>query len=212
MSEPMRPILTPLQRWALPGGSHDRLVRLLRKLLPAGIGALSVVLLLIPLASNDEMSFVLDKDKVDVARERLRTESAVYRGEDSKGQPFRIVADSAIQQSSLEPVVKLRGLMAEIQLVSGPARLSADAGRYDMDRDIVNVDGPIRFVSGDGYTLETRDVAVGLKTKRIASGGPVTGTMPLGSFGAARLRADLESRTVVLEGGARLHIVQGRAR
>ena len=93
-----------------------------------------------------------------------------------------------------------------------PSSLTANSGRYDMDRDIVNVDGPIVFASADGYRLQTRDVAVGLKTKLMASGGPVSGQMPIGSFSANRLRANLETHSVTLEGGARLHIVQGRAR
>jgi lipopolysaccharide export system protein LptC len=36
--------------------------------------------------------------------------------------------------------------------------------------------------------------------------------MPLGSFSANRIEADLGARTVLLDGRARLHIVQGRAR
>jgi lipopolysaccharide export system protein LptC len=60
--------------------------------------------------------------------------------------------------------------------------------------------------------LLTRDVAIALKTRTIASSGPVSGRMPLGSFTAGRIRADLPSRTVILDGGARLHIVQGAVR
>jgi lipopolysaccharide export system protein LptC len=40
----------------------------------------------------------------------------------------------------------------------------------------------------------------------------VDGQMPLGSFSAGRMQADLEARTVTLEGRAHLHIVQGRGR
>ena len=117
-----------------------------------------------------------------------------------------------MQANSSDPVVKLRDLSAGITLKEGPAMLKADAGRYDMDRDIVMIDGPLSFNTADGYKLDTRDVAVGLKTRRLASGGPVTGQMPLGSFSAGRISADLDARSVVLDGRARLHIIQGRAR
>jgi len=40
----------------------------------------------------------------------------------------------------------------------------------------------------------------------------VTGRTELGQFQAKRLRADLNDRTVVLDGGARLKIVQGAVR
>jgi lipopolysaccharide export system protein LptC len=41
------------------------------------------------------------------------------------------------------------------------------------------------------------------------SRGPVEGRLPLGNFSAGRFRVDLGTRTVVLDGRARLHIKQG---
>jgi lipopolysaccharide export system protein LptC len=203
---------TARRLWAAPNGRHDRLIRVARIALPAIIGVLSAGLVLAPLTMRGEISFVLDKDKVAMAKERMRVTAATYRGEDAKGQPFTLRAGSAVQASSREPVVKLNDLSATITLTDGPAMLRADAGRYDMDREIVNIDGPILFTSADGYRLSTRDVAVGLKSRKLASGGPVDGQMPLGNFRADRISADLNTRTVTLNGRARLHIVQRRAR
>lgn len=203
---------TALQRWAMPGGRHDRLIKGARVALPMMIGALGAMMLFAPLVSRGEMSFVLAKDSVAIARERMRILSAVYRGEDSKGQAFSLTAGEAVQASSRDPVVKLKDLTAQIQLAEGPARISAEAGRYDMDKEVVMVDGPLRFTTADGYALSTRDVAVGLKTRRIASGGPVDGQLPLGTFSAGRMQADMRARTVVLDGRARLRIVQGAAK
>lgn len=201
------------QIWARPDGSHDRVVKLLRVALPAGIAALVLFLMFAPLAkSNGDVSFVLAKDSVSMAKERLRVSAATYRGEDSKGRPFEIKAGSAVQKTSQDPVVKLNDLMARIQMEDGPATLSADAGRYDMDREVVQVDGPLIFQTADGYRVEANNVAVGLKSRQLASGGAVQGQLPLGTFSAGRIRADLSQRTVTLEGRARLHIVQGGAR
>jgi lipopolysaccharide export system protein LptC len=203
---------TARQHWARPGSSHDRVVRTSRAMLPMGIGALAALMIVAPLAVRNEISFVLDKANVEVARERMRVSAATYRGEDGKGQAFELKAGSAVQTSSSDPVVRLRDLSARLQMAEGPATVSADAGRYDMDKEVVSVDGPIVFQSADGYRLETRNVAVGLKTRKVASGGAVEGRMPLGSFSAGRISADLNARTVVLDGRARLRIVQGGAR
>ncbi len=184
----------------------------MRFILPALIGVLTVWLISAPLLKSNELSFVLAKDTVAIAKERMRVTEALYRGEDSKGQPFSLRAGSAVQVSSKDPVVRMKDLKAEILLSDGPATLSANSGRYDMDREIVNVDGPIRFSAGRGYQLATENVAIGLNTRRLASGGPVTGQMPLGSFSAGRITADLDTRTVVLDGRAHLHIVQGGIR
>ena len=43
------------------------------------------------------------------------------------------------------------------------------------------------------------------------SGGAVTGTTPMGVFSGNKLSADLEKRTVRLDGNARLRIVPGKA-
>ncbi len=212
MPDLVLPERTPRQRWAAPGSRHDLIVRVARIALPAFIGVLGAALVFAPLSMRGDISFVLDKNKVAMAKERMRVTAATYRGEDGKGQPFEIRAGSAVQTSSRDPVVKLRDLSAAIALSDGPATLTADAGRYNMDRDVVMIDGPLRFATADGYRLDTRDVAVGLKTRRLASGGPVTGQMPLGNFSANRISADLSARTVTLDGRARLHIVQGRAR
>ncbi|RYD58855.1 MAG: LPS export ABC transporter periplasmic protein LptC [Sphingomonadales bacterium] len=197
--------------WAHPGSSHDRLVRTALWILPVGIGVLSAFLALSPLITGGEMSFVLDKNRVAMASERLRIDTAEYRGQDAKGQPFRLHAGSAVQQSSAEPVVQLRTLSAEIQLPEGPASLKANQGRYNLEKEQVAVDGPIQFRTSDGYALDTHDATVDLKTRQMQSGGAVSGTTPMGTFSGNKLTADLEKRTVSLDGNARLRIYPKRA-
>lgn len=199
---------TARQRWAAPGSRHDWTVRFSRIILPSAVGILAAILILAPLSARGDISFVLAKDSVALARERMRLTAATYRGEDGKGQPFVLRAGSAVQTSSLDPVVRLGDLSANIALADGPAMLKANAGRYNMDRETLMIDGPISFTAADGFQLDTRDVAVGLKTRKLASGGPVSGRLPIGSFTANQINADLSSRTVVLEGRVRLHITQ----
>lgn len=200
------------QIWARPGGRHDWLIRISHIALPAAVGMLGAIMILAPLAARGDISFVLAKDSVAVAKERMRITTAVYRGEDSNGQPFELRAGSAVQTSSLDPVVRLADLSATIKLADGPATLVADAGRYDMNREVIKIDGPITFAAADGFRLDTRDIVVGLKTRKLASGGTVSGRLPIGSFTADQINADLNSRTVVLDGRARLHIVQRRGK
>jgi lipopolysaccharide export system protein LptC len=199
-------------RWAVPGSSHDKVIRWLRMMLPMAIGALVAFMSIAPLTIAGDMSFVLDKNKVQVAKERLRVTEALYRGEDSKGQPFALRAGSAVQATSKEPIVRLKDLSASLAMRDGPAMLRADRARYDMDKEQVQVEGPVTYQSADGYRLVTRDVDVDLKSRTMASEGPVEGRMPLGTFSGGQISANLPDRVVRLTGGARLHIVQGAAR
>ena len=195
------------QLWAQPGGTHDRLIAVARVGLPTLIGVLAAFLVMAPLTAGGDVSFVLDKNKVDVATERMKLQAAQYRGEDSKGQPFRLNAGSAIQKSSAEPIVQLNALAANIQLSDGPGQVSAKTGRYDMDTQKVQLDGPLNFTAAGGYDLKTNDATLDLANRTMQSGGAVTGTVPQGVFSANKLRADLEGRTVTLDGNARLRIV-----
>jgi lipopolysaccharide export system protein LptC len=198
--------------WAAPGGLHDHLIRVMKIVLPALVGMLLAYLLLSPLSKKAEISFLLDKNKVDVAGERLKVQAAQYRGLDNQGRPFTIDTASAVQATSSEPVVEIRGMAARIMLAEGQATLRAERGRYDMEKQTVDVAGPILFTAADGYRLETSDVALNLNDQTMASRRTVSGKMPLGSFTAGRMQVDLPNRKVVLTGRARLHIVQGGLR
>jgi lipopolysaccharide export system protein LptC len=211
MSEAAIEMRTHSRAWAHPGSSHDRMVRLSLIFLPIGIGVLTAFLVSAPLFMGGDVSFLLDKNKVAMADERLRIDAADYRGEDSKGQAFQLHAGEAIQKSSAEPIVQLRDLSAQIKLPEGPASLVAQRGRYNIDSEQVAIDGPIRFQTADGYTLNTHDSTLDLKTRTMQSGGAVTGNTPTGTFSADKLTADLATRTIKLDGNARLRIVPKRA-
>lgn len=197
--------------WAAPGGAHDHLIRIMKIALPAAIGVVLAFLAFAPLEEKQEVSFVLDKDKVEHAEERMRVQAAQYRGQDDRGRPFVLNARSALQQSSAVPVVDVRDMNAQILLDEGPARLRALRARYNMETDKVAVAGPIRFTAADGYSIATRDVTVDLRDRSLESRGAVEGRMPLGRFTAGRLEVDLPERRAVLSGRARVHIVQGGA-
>jgi lipopolysaccharide export system protein LptC len=200
------------QRWAVPGSSHDKIVRFAKIGLPAAVGVVIAFLAMAPLDKRGEVSFILDKKKVENAPERMRVEKAQYTGEDSRGQKFQITANRALQRSSDQPIVDIWGMLARFGLSQGPVTVAANQGRYNIDQQKVNVQGPVRVAGPDGEQLLTRDVTVDLKQNLVTSDQGVTGRTELGQFQANRLRADLNDRTVILDGGARLKIVQGAVR
>jgi lipopolysaccharide export system protein LptC len=212
MADTSRPQRAGKQRWAEPGSLHDWLVKWTKVILPSAVGVLIAVLALAPLGKHSDVSFILDKKKVANAPERMRVEQARYVGTDNKDQQFTILANRAIQRSSEVPVVDISGMSARLNLERGPLVIGANEGRYNLDLQKLMIDGPVKVVGADGYRLATRDVTVDLKQRQMASAGPVAGAMRLGQFQAGQLHADLGDRTVVLDHGARLKIVQGAVR
>jgi lipopolysaccharide export system protein LptC len=200
------------QRWAEPGSAHDWVVRWLKILLPAAAGVLLVILALAPLHRKGDVSFILDKKKVQSAQERMRVEAARYTGTDNKGQQFVMTANRAVQRSSDTPIVDMRGMLARLNQQQGPMIIAADQARYNLDTQKVAVIGPVKLAGAEGFQLNTSDVIVDMKARQLASQGPAEGAMRLGQFRADHIRADLTTHTVVLEGGARLKITQGAVR
>lgn len=198
---------TQRQRWAMPGGRHDRLIRSMRVVLPSIIGMLVAVLAFSPFSGKQELSFVLDKDEVSMSRERMRLTEALYRGEDSKGQPFSLRAGSAVQNSSAEPVLNMTALAGQILLKDGPASIVAQRGTYDLNKETMRVNGPLA-VNSPGYDMVASNVELSMKTRTMQSFGPVSGRTKVGTFSAGRLSANLDTRVVRLDGGVRLRIDQ----
>lgn len=200
------------QRWAEPGSGHDKIVRWSKIALPSAVGALIAILALAPLDKKNDVSFILDKKKVDSAPERMRVEAARYTGTDNKGQQFVMTANSAIQPTSDSPLVDINGMFARLNQPQGPTLINASKARYNLDTQQVAIDGAVTLSGNEGFRLATNDVLVNLKQRQLSSTGPATGAMRLGQFSAGHIHADLNSRTVVLDGGARLKITQGAVR
>ena len=197
------------RRWAKPGSSHDKLVRILKYGLPVLAGLLLAFLALVPLEERKEVSFLVDKAKIEQAGERLKVEAAQYRGQDEEGRPFVLDARSAIQASSADPAVEIADMKARLEMADGPAEIIAGRARFNPDENKVDVIGDVLITGANGYRLLTSDVMVDLRDRSLQSRGAVEGQIPLGNFSADRLQGDLPERTVVLEGNARLRIEQG---
>lgn len=198
------------QHFAAPGGSHDRLVRILATALPMGVGIVAALMIITPLSPRGEVSFLLDRKKVAVIDERLRADRALYRGTDDKGRPFSLTAGEAVQKSSAEGILRMKNLAAQLLLSDGPAQMVAPSGEYELATDQVTVPDAVRFTASDGYAVQLSGVTVDLRQRIVTGGGGVSGTVPAGSFSANRLEADLEARTIALIGNARLRMVPGR--
>lgn len=202
--------LTRRQRSALPGSGRDRVFGVLKWLLPAAAGALLATIVILPLSKVQEFSFLLAKDKVAMARERLRVDNAVYRGETMKGEAFTISAGGAVQRRSAVPVVELRRLTARLRLSDGPATVTAPSGQYFIESDRLRIAGPVTVDSTAGYAIDAATVDIDINRRTVATAAPVTGTLPLGRFRAGRMNGDIQGRNVVLSGGVHLR-TYGRA-
>src|SRR6476469_4166719 len=139
MADTASPERVSKQRWAEPGSGHDKIVHWTKIALPSAVGVLIAVLMLAPLDKNGDVSFILDKKKVQSAPERMRVEAARYTGTDDKGQQFTMIADRAIQRSSDTPLVDINGMLARLNQAQGPVLIAANKGRYNIETQRVAI-------------------------------------------------------------------------
>lgn len=200
------------QHFAAPGGAHDKLIGFLARALPMGVGVLAALMVITPLSPRGEVSFLLDRNEVAVIDERLSVDNAMYRGRDVEGRPFSLTAGEAVQRSSAEGKVRMQDLMAQLLLEDGPARLMASGGIYDINAEVVSVDGELRLRTADGYSMTASGVSFDLEERMMRGSGGVEGEVPAGTFSANEMRADIDARTIELNGKARLRMVPGELR
>lgn len=212
MTEQADQIRNRRQAFAAPGSALDKMVRFLAVALPAAVGVIAALMLITPLSPRGEVSFLLDRNKVAIADDRMRVDDAMYRGQDMQGRPFSLQAGEAVQQSNALPLVEMRELVARIVLDEGPAVLAAPSGLYDIDDEQVGIPGMVQFTASDGYEIGARNVTIDLPGRTLLGRGGVSGMIPAGTFAANSIRADLEARTISLNGNARLRMTPGRLR
>ena len=193
----------------MPGGSHDRLIHFLLVALPICIGVLVALMVLAPVASQGEVSFLLDRNRVELTENRMTVDNAMYRGADNDGRPFSVQAGSALQRTKERQMVEMNDLTARILLNEGPAVLTAQNGTYNLDAERIRFPGAVNFTAADGYRMIVRNVSVMLPERRVVGDGRVAGRVPSGTFSADRIEADLQERTVSLIGDARLRMEPG---
>ena len=117
-----------------------------------------------------------------------------------------------MQKSANVPVVQMLDLAAQLNMNDGPARIDAPRGAYNYDTDRLDVAGPVNFAAADGYHMRTNGVVIDIKDRSAVASGGVKGAVPTGTFSASTMKADLDDRTVTLEGNARLHMTPGKLR
>ena len=200
------------QDFAAPGGNHDKLIGFLARALPMGVGMVAALMIITPLSPRGEVSFLLDRNAVSIIEERLSVDNAMYRGRDDSGRPFSITAGEAVQRSSAEGKVRLDDLLAQLLLEDGPAQLSADGGVYDIENEVVDVEGTMRVRTADGYAISASGVQFNLETRTMTGSNGVEGAVPAGTFSANAMSGDLDKRIISLDGNARLTMVPGELR
>jgi lipopolysaccharide export system protein LptC len=122
-------------------------------------------------------------------------------GTDTKGNPFVITADMAVQDAKNPKRATLRDIEADLAL-NKTAWLNARArsGVVDMGTGLLELAGGIDLYTDGGYELHTQRASMNLKQNVVHGHTEVTGQGPDGSLRADSFHADRNSGLLTLSG------------
>ena len=126
-------------------------------------------------------------------------------GSDSRGNPYVITADRAVQDAQNPKKATLQNLEADIALDNGNwINARAKAGLVDMTSGQLELYNGIDVFTAKGYELHSNSASANLKQNMIHGHETVTGQGPDGTLRADEFHADRDTDILTLTGHVRM--------
>lgn len=181
--------------------------RIMRRILPLGVGLLLVAVIAWPMINRESGSITLTYSELRTGGEQIRMENARYTGTDMRDRPFAVSADLAVQEGVNADRVLLTGVHAEIEGgADDMLTVTAGEGVFRRSEDSLVLDGGINLNSDSGYMLSVERAEVDLASGVAGGQSPVSGAAPFGHFSADGFTLDSRERVLNLEGRVRVRM------
>jgi len=129
-------------------------------------------------------------------------------GADTKGNPFVITADMAVQDAKNPKRATLRNIDADLALDKTTwLNARARSGTVDMGTGQLELAGGIDLFTDSGYELHTESASMNLKQNIVHGHQQVTGQGPDGKLSADSFHADRNAGLLTLSGHVRMQFV-----
>ncbi len=144
-------------------------------------------------------------DKLDADGEGLV--KARLTGSDDKGQPYIITADFVRQIEGEPGILGLTRPRGEIEMEDGTKTvITAADGRFHQDARLLNLDGGVVLLTGDGSRYETAAADFDLAAGTASGTDPVQGQGPFGSVSGEGFHATGFGQTIFVDGRSTLTV------
>jgi lipopolysaccharide export system protein LptC len=151
---------------------YSRFVRIAKILLPSSAAGLFLVLILYSALHNTVSDVKLFGD-IRKLGGQLEMSNPTLTYTDDSNRAFLVEADRAVQAGGRElwDLDAIRGRMTPPE--GRGYKLTADTGRLDSSKKLLDLKGSVRVVSDEGYTFEARSAHVDMNDNRVTSEEPV---------------------------------------
>ena len=180
---------------------YSRFVVLMKRILALGafltIAAVLAFFFVQRMPRQLEMSY----ERLGQVKNDLTMVKPRLAGSDSKGNPYVITADRAVQDIRNPKKATLQNLEADISLdKSNWINARARAGMVDMTTGQLELYNGIDVFTAKGYELHSNSASANLKQNMIHGHETVTGQGPDGTLRADRFQADRDTGILTLSG------------
>ena len=188
---------------------RSRFARLMKVLLPLVAAMLVAIVVGWPGVGFRDDGFLL----AFIAREggeaaKPGRGNARYIGSDGHDRPFVISAGRATPEVDDPDRILIDALHASITLEGGiRLALSAKSGVYNRDLETLQLHGPVKLSTEDGFEFDARGAVVDLARGTVDSDWPVAGRGPLGALDAGAFRLIDQGKRLFFRRGVKLVVL-----
>ena len=180
---------------------YSHFVKVMKKVLSFSAFANIAAVLAFFFVERQPRRLELAYEKLGIVKNDLAMMKPRLTGADSKGNPFVITADQAVQDARNPKKATLKNMEADLTLDKGNwLNARARAGMVDMNTGQLELSGGIDVFNANGYELHSRTASANLKQSVIHGHEPVTGQGPQGKLRADSFHADRDSGLLTLTG------------
>jgi lipopolysaccharide export system protein LptC len=218
MADTSAPRRTPMRDWTartrssfMDAQRYSRFVTIMKRALPIAALALIAAVVAYSLQPRQQNRVEMTFESVNEIDNDLAMIKPRLTGADTKGNPFVITADRAIQQGRNSRRAKLENVEADMTLDNGQwLNATARDGMFDGNSEMLALNGGIAVYSDTGYELHTQTAQVDLKKGLISGRQTVTGQGPEGNMRADSFRVNKITQQIYLSG--HVHMTYMRVR
>jgi lipopolysaccharide export system protein LptC len=193
---------------ALEALRYSRFVILMKRVLALGAFAIIAAVLAFFFVQRLPRGLQMSYERLGHIQNDLTMVKPRLTGADSKGNPFVITADTAVQDAHNAKKASLKHLEADLTLdKQNWLNARARTGMVDMTTGQLELGGGIDVFTASGYELHSNSASANLKQSMIHGHEPVTGQGPDGTLRADEFHADRATNILTLSGHVQMTLL-----
>jgi lipopolysaccharide export system protein LptC len=188
---------------------HSRLVRLLRKAVPAAV-ILSLLVITVATLFNPFRllnKLPIDLSKISVSGTKITMDAPHVAGFMPDGRPYEVWAEAATQDITDPTKVDMQTIRAQIQMEDkSNLRLDAKNGHFDSKSQVLDLHNDIHLQTTTGYAAQLSQARVEITTGIVSSDEPVAVKLTNGTLNSQNLRIVDHGASIVFGGGVTMFL------